>query len=67
MAHLPGQDTNIKMLFGYNFQVANPCKDCADREVGCHGKCEKYKAYRHELEHVKQIYGKRARERDARN
>ena len=25
-----------------------PCKGCQDREVGCHGKCEKYKAY-HEL------------------
>lgn len=22
-----------------------PCKDCPDREVGCHGRCEKYKAY----------------------
>ena len=21
------------------------CKDCADRQVGCHGKCEKYNAY----------------------
>lgn len=22
-----------------------PCKDCKDREVGCHGKCEKYKVF----------------------
>ena len=22
--------------------VVPPCKDCADRHVGCHGKCEKY-------------------------
>lgn len=20
----------------------SPCKDCADRHVGCHGKCERY-------------------------
>ena len=23
-----------------------PCKDCADRHPGCHGSCEKYKAWR---------------------
>lgn len=23
-----------------------PCKDCADRAMGCHGKCEKYKQWR---------------------
>lgn len=22
-----------------------PCKDCPDRAPGCHGKCEKYKAF----------------------
>ena len=22
-----------------------PCKDCPDRDEGCHGKCERYKAY----------------------
>lgn len=25
--------------------METPCKDCPDREVGCHGECEKYKAY----------------------
>lgn len=25
-----------------------PCKDCPDREVGCHGKCEKYARYKAE-------------------
>ena len=25
-----------------------PCKDCPDREVGCHSTCEKYKAFRAE-------------------
>lgn len=24
-------------------EIANfPCKDCAERQVGCHGKCERY-------------------------
>ena len=23
-----------------------PCKGCEDRRLGCHGKCEKYKAWR---------------------
>lgn len=23
-----------------------PCKDCPEREVGCHARCEKYKAYK---------------------
>lgn len=25
---------------------APPCKDCDDRNVGCHSVCEKYKAWR---------------------
>lgn len=24
----------------------SPCKDCQDRVVGCHSKCEKYATYR---------------------
>lgn len=23
-----------------------PCKDCPDRQIGCHGQCERYKAFR---------------------
>lgn len=23
-----------------------PCKDCQDRKLGCHGKCDKYSEYR---------------------
>lgn len=23
-----------------------PCKDCPDRKLGCHGKCDKYSEYR---------------------
>lgn len=33
----------------------NPCKDCENWEVGCHGRCEKYQAYRSELDKVKQV------------
>lgn len=58
MAHLPEQDTNISMMFGYNFRIFNPCKDCADREVGCHGKCDKYAQYREELNQSKAIRNK---------
>lgn len=25
-----------------------PCKDCPDREVGCHGKCDKYAQFKEE-------------------
>ena len=27
-----------------------PCKVCADRAIGCHGKCEKYKEWRQMFE-----------------
>ena len=30
-----------------------PCKDCKDRHVGCHGKCEKYLEYKKELQKAK--------------
>ena len=26
--------------------METPCKDCDDREVGCHGKCAKYNEHR---------------------
>ena len=36
-----------------------PCKDCKDRHLGCHGKCEKHQAFlkergRYNLELAKQ-------------
>lgn len=31
-------------------RLHSPCKDCHDRVVGCHGKCEKYSAYRVEVD-----------------
>lgn len=27
-----------------------PCKDCAERELGCHSRCERYQAWRHDLD-----------------
>lgn len=33
----------------------SPCKECEEREVGCHGRCEKYQAYRSELDKVTQV------------
>ena len=29
----------------YSKKVKSPCYKCEDREVGCHGKCEKYQEY----------------------
>ena len=28
----------------------SPCLDCADREPGCHGRCEKYKDFRRDVD-----------------
>lgn len=30
--------------------VKPPCKDCADRTVGCHAGCERYQAFRAEID-----------------
>ena len=27
----------------------SPCKDCSDREIGCHGKCNIYKQWKIDL------------------
>lgn len=34
--------------------MTNSCKDCPDRHIGCHGECEKYKAYCAKLEEERQ-------------
>lgn len=36
--------------------VNNTCKDCPDREVGCHSTCEKYKKWKEEHDRVKAIW-----------
>jgi hypothetical protein len=30
---------------GIRLMVHNPCRDCAERRVGCHSGCEGYKRY----------------------
>lgn len=30
-----------------------PCKDCADRFVGCHAACERYRAFKAETDRVR--------------
>lgn len=30
----------------------SPCKDCSDRQIGCHSECEKYISWRAEHEKV---------------
>jgi len=32
----------------------SPCKDCKEREVGCHAACKRYASYSKELEEWKQ-------------
>lgn len=31
------------------------CKDCAERHVGCHDTCEKYKEFKAKVEREKQL------------
>lgn len=35
-------------------KITAPCKDCPDREIGCHGKCKKYTLFTEENEREKQ-------------
>ena len=30
-----------------------PCKDCKDREIGCHSKCKKYLTFKKDLKKAK--------------
>lgn len=34
--------------------IVAPCKDCKDRVLGCHSKCEKYIAFKMDSEKEKQ-------------
>ena len=31
-----------------------PCMDCSDRHIGCHGICDRYKAYTEAYEELKE-------------
>lgn len=33
--------------------VNNPCKDCTKREIGCHDRCDDYKAFKDEMNRIK--------------
>ena len=33
--------------------LISPCKDCKDRRLGCHSRCEKYLAFAKECEDVR--------------
>lgn len=33
--------------------IKNACKDCPDRAVGCHSKCEKYIEFKNQMSEVK--------------
>ena len=32
--------------------MTQPCYNCPDREMGCHGRCERYAAYRAKMDEV---------------
>lgn len=48
----------------YTSMKTPPCKGCESREVGCHGRCEKYKAFRKQHDAIKE---KMCAERNARD
>lgn len=33
------------LLFGH-IKTVSPCKDCSDRQVGCHSNCKRYNEWR---------------------
>ena len=35
--------------YGHSSRNQAPCQNCEDRFVGCHGQCEKYKAFKENL------------------
>ena len=38
--------------------TGSPCKDCVDRHVSCHSHCEKYIAWRTEMDEHKELISK---------
>lgn len=39
-----------------------PCKDCPNREVGCHSTCDKYIVFRKERDELNKIINKKKEE-----
>ena len=45
--------------------LSAPCKDCADRAVGCHSACDKYKQFVNERkEYVQKVKACRRKDRE---
>lgn len=42
--------------------ISGPCKDCTERYVGCHSKCEKYVDFRKRLDAENEIRHKKITE-----
>lgn len=40
----------------------NPCQNCSDRTLGCHGKCEKYKEAKATHEEMKETIRQKVHE-----
>ena len=38
--------------------IKPPCKDCIERQLGCHDKCNRYKSYKLEIETAKNNFKK---------
>ena len=34
-------------------EIKVPCKDCKDRQIGCHSKCEKYLEFKKQNDEIK--------------
>lgn len=39
----------MAFLGDYNVRTQTPCKDCKERALGCHSKCEKYAKFKESL------------------
>jgi hypothetical protein len=39
----------------------SPCKNCVDRHLKCHSTCEKYLAFRKELDDLREVVEKKKR------
>ena len=37
-----------------SYYANNPCKNCEDRYVGCHGECDRYKEWKDVVEEKRQ-------------
>ena len=49
----------------YYRKPPGPCKDCAERHLGCHGECEKYqKWHKEDIAVNTQIYETKNKERE---